>query len=161
MSGQVTYSWIPSTARIIVISAGGAICPSAFCNTSETIYWPIKDPLDVLDYVVDLSQVIAGNVGDAVATLQVQIAPANPGDLTLVSSSADGDQVVLWFSQGFAGTTYAITLTIGTNSGRVIGRTLYLPVQALATPPIPVESLVDQNGNPIIDQSGDPITVSE
>jgi hypothetical protein len=112
--------------------------------------WPVKDP----------SEAIAGNEGDSIATLDVGISPNNPGDLTLQSSSADGDLAIMWFAAGFAGTTYAVTVTIGTNSGRIIGRTVNLPVLSLATPPVPPDAITDQTGAPIMDQADQPITTN-
>ena len=38
-----------------------------------------KGPSDTLDYVLDISEAIAGNEGDAIATLDVLISPSNPG----------------------------------------------------------------------------------
>jgi len=126
----------------------------------QTLTWPVKDPNDVLDYVVDLSQALAGDEGDAVSTLDVQIAPANPGDLVLQASSADGDLAILWLAQGVAGTIYAVTVVVGTNSGRVIARTINLPVMALASSPILPAPLTDQTGTPLVDQNGNPLTTS-
>jgi hypothetical protein len=122
--------------------------------------WPVKDPTDTLDYVVDISEVVAGNEGDSVATIDVVINPDNPGDLALQSSSADGDLAILWFTAGFAGTIYSITVTIGTNSGRIVGRTITLPVLSLATPPVPPDAITTQTGAPITDQSDQPITTN-
>ena len=45
--------------------------------------WPTKDPIDILDYQFDISPALIGNDGDAIATLDVTIEPAQPGDLTL------------------------------------------------------------------------------
>lgn len=160
MATVVTHSWIPSTARVVVLEGFGQIPRGVPPVVAGNVSWPAKDPLDVLDYVVDLSDAIAGNEGDAVATLDVQIAPSAAGDLTLVSARADGDQVVVWLAGGFGGTTYGVTLTIGTNAGRVISRTIDLPVQALARPPVPPGALIDQAGNPLIDQGGSILTTS-
>jgi hypothetical protein len=160
MGTPAAYSWIPSTARVIVLDAPG-ILPrgSRFCAT-PVLDWPPKDPTDTLDFTIDISQIVAGNEGDAIATLDVVISPDNPGDLTLNASSADGDLAILWLSAGFADIVYAVTVTIGTNSGRIIGRTINLPVLALAMPPIPPQALTDQSGNPITDQTDSPITAT-
>jgi hypothetical protein len=122
--------------------------------------WPPKDPGDTLDFTLDISGAISGNEGDAIASLDVAISPANPGDLSLISSSADGDLAIMLFSAGFAGTVYQVTVTVSTNSGRVIGRTINLPVVALANPPGQQDDLTDQYGNPITDQNNAPIIVT-
>jgi hypothetical protein len=129
-------------------------------TTAPSLVWPAKDPSDTLDYVFDISCALAGNSGDAIATLDVAISPSNPGDLTLNASSADGDQAILWFSAGFPGTTYAITVYVSTNGGRTIGRTVMLPVIQLATPMVAPNDITDQTGAPITDQNQQPITTS-
>jgi hypothetical protein len=156
MATPASYSWIPSTARLVVLDGFG-IAPRGTPPCAPPLCWPAKDPSDTLDFILDISEAIAGNDGDAIATLDVVISPANPGDLTLQSSSADGTQAILWLTAGFAGTTYAVTVTAGTNAGRVIGRTINLPVVALATPPVPPGTLTDQTGAPITDQTDAPI----
>ena len=160
MATQAAYSWIPSTARVIVLDAPGIAPRGTLPCAPAVLNWPPKDPTDTLDFTVDISEVIAGNEGDAIATLDVVIGPSNPGDLTLVGSSADGDLAILWLSAGFAGVVYSVTVTIGTNSGRIIGRTINLPVVALATPPVPPEALTDQSGDPITDQTDAAIIVT-
>ncbi len=160
MGTAAAYSWIPSTARVIIIDGFGMVPRGTVPILQPPLAWPVKDPSDTLDYVVDISEAIAGNEGDSIATLDVGISPNNPGDLTLQSSSADGDLAIMWFAAGFAGTTYAVTVTIGTNSGRIIGRTVNLPVLSLATPPVPPDAITDQTGAPIMDQADQPITTN-
>jgi hypothetical protein len=82
------------------------------------------------------------------------------GDLTLNSSSAEGTQAILWLSQGFAGTTYAVTIIVGTQSGRTIARTVSLPVVALATQSVPAAAITTQTGSPITDQNDQALTTS-
>lgn len=160
MGTPVTYSWIPSTARVVLLDGFGPIPRGTLQILQPPLSWPVKDPTDTLDYVIDISEAIAGNEGDSIATLDVAISPNNPGDLTLQSSSADGDIAIMWFTAGFSGTTYAVTVTIGTNSGRVIGRTVSLPVLSLATQPVPPDAITDQTGAPLTDQTDHPITTN-
>lgn len=161
MATPANYSWIPSLARIVVLDGFGIIPRGTFQTVPQPLSWPTKDPGDTLDYIVDISEAIAGNDGDSIATLDIAINPANPGDLTLTGSSAGGDQAILWMTGGYAGTVYEVTVTIGTNSGRTLNRTILLPVLSLATPPVPPQALTDQLGSPITDQQDDPITVTE
>ena len=160
MATPATYSWIPSTARVILIDGFGMIPRGTLQVPQPPPAWPAKDPGDTLDYVLDISEAIAGNEGDSIATLDVVISPDNSGDLTVQSASADGDQAILWLTAGYAGTTYAVTITIGTNSGRVIGRTINLPVIYLAAPAVGSSAITTQTGAPITDQDDDPITTS-
>jgi hypothetical protein len=120
--------------------------------------WPTKDPNDVLDYQLNISPALIGNEGDSIATLDVLIAPDNPGDLTLNEAQADGPSAVLWLSGGQAGTVYTITVLISTVTGRTLHRSILLPVLSLSAPPIPSNAidiasgvvLTDQNGNPVL-----------
>jgi hypothetical protein len=160
MGTQAAYSWIPSTARLLALDGYGLQPRGTLPCPPPILSWPAKDPTDTLDFILDISEAIAGNEGDSIATLDVVISPDNPGDLTLQSSSADGDLAIMWFTAGFAGIVYQVTVTVGTNSGRVIGRTINLPVMAFATPPVPPEALTDQTGNPITDQTDAPIIVT-
>ena len=160
MPTTATYSWIPSTARVVYVDGFGCVPRGTLQIAPPSLVWPAKDPSDTLDYVFYISFALAGNSGDAIATLDVAISPSNPGDLALNSSSADGDQAILWLSAGFAGTTYAVTVTVSTNSGRVIGRTVTLPVIQLTAPPIASNDITDQTGAPITDQNQQPITTS-
>lgn len=161
MSTAATHSWQPTTARTVVVEGFGPYPPGVLQTQPPALIWPVKDPGDVLDYVFDLSDALAGNDGDAIATLDVAISPDNTGDLTLHSSSADGDLAILWLASGVAGTTYAVTVVVGTNSGRVFSRTVSLPVQALTTQPSSASNVItDQNGAPITNQTGAALTTN-
>jgi hypothetical protein len=161
MSTMATHSWQPTTARIVVVEGFGPYPPGVLQTPPPPLIWPVKDPGDVLDYILDLSDALAGNDGDTIATLDVSISPANTGDLTLQSSSADGDQAILWLASGVAGTTYAVTVVVGTNSGRIFSRTVSLPVEALANSSGSDSNVItDQTGAPITDQTGASLTTS-
>lgn len=118
----------------------------------------MKDPQDTLDFVVDYTNALAGDEGDAIAALDVAISPAGPGDLTLVSSQTEGVQAILWLAAGQAGVNYAVTVVVSTNSGRSIARTISLPVVQLATASAFGTILTDQSGAAITDQAGSPLT---
>ncbi len=160
MGTPAQFSWQPSTARVVTIQGFGPFPRGTWQITPPNLAWPVKDPGDTLDYVLDLSVALAGDVGDGIATLDVAIMPANSGDLRLVSSRADGNQAVLWLGDGLSGITYGVTVVIGTNSGRVLSRTISLPVQSLAAPMPFGNDITDQNGVPLTDQSGNPLTLS-
>jgi hypothetical protein len=161
MSTPATHTWQPTNARLVTVEGFGPFPSGVLQTQPPALIWPVKDPGDVLDYVFDVSDALAGNDGDAIATLDVSISPNNTGDLTLQSSSADGDQAILWLASGVAGTTYAVTLVVGTNSGRIISRTVSLPVQALASPASSASNVItDQTGAPITTQVGATLTTS-
>ena len=160
MGTQVNYTWIPSTSRLLVLDGFCVYPRGTSFIPSQPLAWPAKDPTETLDFILDIGGAIAGNEGDAIASLDVSIFPDNPGDLTLQSSSADGDLAILWLTAGYAGTVYQVTVTVGTNSGRIIARTINLPVAGLAKSPNAQNDLTDQYGNPITDQNNSPIIVT-
>ena len=161
MGTPASISWIPSTARVIVLDGFGIVPRGTLQAAQQLLAWPVKDPGDILDYVFDVSEALAGSEGDSIATLDVQIAPALPGGL--------GDECIerRWeqshsfgWRRGFAGTTYAVTLMIGTQSGRMIARTVSLPVLALAAQASSGDAITDQTGQPITDQNDIPLTAT-
>lgn len=75
------------------------------------------------------------------------------------SSATNGQRAILWLGAGQSGTTYAVTLAIGTSAGRSFQRTVLLPCLSLsAEPPLGTE-LVTETGAPILDQTGHPIFI--
>ncbi len=175
MPTPAVHLWQPSSARVLsltgsvpsasssivsMISALAAGATTATAAAGAPLSWPPKDPNDVLDYTLDVSDALVGDIGDSIATLDVSIAPNAAGDLTLNSSSASGTVAVLWFSGGNIGTTYVVTVSINTASGRTIARAIQLPVISL----IDISSntngaLTTQLGSVITDQNGNPLTL--
>jgi hypothetical protein len=144
----------------VLVDGFGLVPRGSIQAAANVLMWPAKDPSETLDYVFDISPALAGNQGDSIATVDVAIDPNNPGDLALQASSADGDQAILWLTGGVTGTTYDVTITVGTNNGRVIARTVNLPVVTLAVPPGASNAITDQTGAPITTQTASPITTS-
>ena len=160
MGTPAQHVWQASTSRIVVPDGFGPYPRGTWQTVPPPLSWPVKDPGDTLDYVVDLSRALAGDAGDGIATLDVAISPNDSGDLTLAFSRADGDRAILWLTAGIAGTTYAVTVVIGTQSGRMVSRTIGLTVMALATPMPFGDVITDQAGTPLTDQTDGPITIS-
>ena len=133
MPTTASHAWRPSAARTIVLDTFVPVPRGTTPLIPPALSWPVKDPGDVLDYQFDIAPALIGNDGDTISTLDITISPANPGDLTLNSSTADGARAVLWLSNGQTGTVYTITLNIGTEAGRTIVRSVLLPVFSLAT----------------------------
>ena len=111
----------------------------------------------MLDYQFDISPALVGNDGDAIATLDVTIEPANPGDLVLNSATTDGALAIVWLSGGQPGTIYTVSLVITTVNGRTINRTILLPVLYLSVPPFPPNALITDTGVVLTDQNGNPV----
>ncbi len=158
MSGTVAHLWRPSDSRIAVLDSFVPVARGSTVTAPPPLNWAAKDPKDVLDYQFDIRPAIIGNDGDSISEVHVEISPDVAGGLVLNSSIADGSRVVLWISGGEAGVIYTVTLKIRTTSGRVVQRSVLLPVLSLSTPPVPENAielgggliLTDQNGNPVL-----------
>ena len=159
--GSAPHVWQPSIARRIVLDGFLPLPRGTIPATPAYFSWPAKDPGDTLDYEIDISQALAGNDNDAVATVTATVAPIDT--LVVGQIACDGPSGVIWLSGGQAGTTYSVQLVITTLTGRVIARTVLLPVQSLApatVPPPSTAGLTAQNGLSISDNSGAAILVS-
>ncbi len=157
MPTTATHVWRPSAARTITLDAFVPVPRGTVASTPALLSWPLKDPSDLLDYQFDIAPALIGNDGDAIATLDIAINPSNPGDLSLSSTAADGTRAVLWLSGGQPGTVYTVTLTIGTQAGRVVARSVLLPVATLAVPPLPAGTILTNVGGVLVDQNGNPV----
>lgn len=157
MGTTANHVWRPSVARVLVVDGFVPGPRGVPVRMLATPAWPAKDPADVLDYQFDIAPALTGNDGDAVATLDVAISPANPGDLSLASAAADGARAVVWLQGGQAGTTYTVTLTIGTQAGRTLSRSVLLPVVALSAAVTAAEALTTDTGTTLTDSSGNAI----
>ncbi len=157
MGTPAQFVWQTSTARVVIVDGFGPYPRGTWQTAPTPLTWPIKDPGDTLDYVVDFGRALAGDPGDGVITLDVAITPANAGDLKLAQSRADGNQVILWLTGGLAGLTYAVTVVVGTQGGRSISRTIGLTVLTLSVPAPFGSDITDQAGVPLTDQGGLPL----
>ena len=156
MPTPAPHVWRPGAARVVTLDALPAV-RGAPARTPSLPAWPAKDPADVLDYQFDTAP--GAQEHDGVATLDVSITPVTPGGLQLVSAAADGARAVLWLGGGRAGVTYAVTLTLGTRAGRTLARTVLLPVLALTAPVAGAEALQTETGDPVQDNTGQPLTL--
>ena len=159
MVTTASHVWRPSAARVLVMDGfvpGPRGVPAVAAVTPT---WPAKDPADVLDYQFDIAPALTGNDGDAVATLDVSISPSSPGDLSLASAAADGSRAVLWLQGGQAGTTYTVTLVVGTQAGRQLSRSVLLPVTALAAAAVLPNTLTTDSGSALTDGFGNALVL--
>ena len=160
MPTPATHVWKPSNARTVVLDSFIPVPRGSTAVAPPPLNWPTKDPVDVLDYQFDISPALVGNDGDAIATLDVTIEPANPGDLILNSATTDGAVAILWLSRGQSGTVYTVNLVITTFNGRTINRSILLPVLYLSVPPIPTNALITEQGVVLTDQNGNPVLIA-
>jgi hypothetical protein len=160
MPQGVQALWQLSSARRIALNGLLPLPRGVVPADLPPLVWPAKDPGDVLDYALDLSAALAGDPTDQVASVGVVVQPSgNPGDLVTGSVVANGTSAVVWFSAGVAGTTYAVQLSIGTLKGRVISRSVLLPVQSLAAAASVNNPLTTSTGSIVTDQNGNPILI--
>lgn len=157
MPTTATHVWKPSVARTVTLDAFIPVPRGATPTPAVLPSWPLKDPADLLDYQFDIAPALIGNDGDAIATLDIAITPSNPGDLALTATSADGARAVLWLGGGQVGITYVVSLSIGTQAGRSLARSVLLPVAQLAVPGSSQNGLVTSDGLTLTDQNGNPI----
>lgn len=158
MTTPASHLWRPSNARYVQIDGFVPTPRGPQIPPPQALAWPAKDPGDTLDYVFDISSALTANPGDTISTLDVTVAPDNPGDVTLASSSADGPRAVLWLTGGQALTTYTVTINITTTGGRTLARSIALPVVSLASVPAPANALSTPAGQMLTDPTGTPLT---
>jgi hypothetical protein len=160
MSMTINHVWKPSNARLATIDSFIPVPRGTAGTAPPPMNWPTKDPGDILDYILDIGPAIVGNDGDGIATLSVSLSPSNPGDLVVQSTTADGSRIILWLSEGQAGTIYTITFGITTINGRSLHRSVLLPVCLLSVPAIPPNALITAAGVALTDQNGNPVLSS-
>ena len=116
-------------ARTVVIPADG----DAF------LQWQTAEPSDALDYVLDATAAIPG---DLIAALSVSIFPSGSGEMTVSAVSAVLNVATIRLSGGVAGRLYSIRVDATTQLGRLYSWVVYLPVMDprsnIAPPPAPV-----------------------
>jgi hypothetical protein len=157
MSTPASHVWKPSGARSVTIDSFIPVTRGSTAVAPPLLNWPTKDPGDTLDYEVDISPALVGNDGDSIATLDVTVTPDNPGDLSVSSTTVDGTRCVFWLTEGQSGTTYTVTIVVGTVNGRTIQRSVLVPVLNLSVPQIPADALETNAGTVVTDQNGNPI----
>lgn len=89
---------------------------------------PTKDPLDVIDHVIDWSKYL-GTEDTISVPPTLTVTPA--GELTVRDVYLEGNLVRFWCEGGVAGVTYKLSCTITTTGGRTISRTVQLNVADL------------------------------
>jgi hypothetical protein len=161
MSTTVSHVWKPSNARLVIVDSFIPIPRGTSPIAPAPLNWPTKDPGDILDYILDIGPAIVGNDGDGIATLAVSVSPSNPGGLVVQSTTADGSRVILWLSEGLAGTIYTVTFSITTINGRSLQRSVLLPVLMLSVPVVPPNAFITTAGVVLTDQNGNPVLSSD
>lgn len=162
MSGILSstrHSYKPSNARLLTLGGFTPVPRGAVAAPPAMPSWPVKDPNDLLDYAVDLSPAVVGDDGDSAVSVNVISSPSSTGDVVINSISSDGLLVVLWIGGGNTGTIYTIDLNVTLASGRVLSRSIALPVYTLSGAAPTTANLVTETGANITDGNGNPIVV--
>jgi len=87
-----------------------------------TLYWPDKDPDEVLDYQLDWADRLDG---DTIATVTWAV----PSPLIKGAESATSTVATVWLSGGTADTIYSIGCRITTAAGRTLDQTVKIRVR--------------------------------
>lgn len=87
------------------------------------IYWPDKDPDEVLDYQLDWS---ARLDGDTISTVTWTV----PVGLTKGAESNTTTSATVWLSSGTLHQTYSIGCRITTAAGRTMDQTIKLRIKS-------------------------------
>jgi hypothetical protein len=157
MAALVSHVWKPSKTRTITIDSFVPVPRGSAASAPALLSWPSKDPGDILDYQLNIEPALVGNEGDTIDSVDIDIDPSQPGDLSLDNVSADGYNIVIWLSSGQAGVTYNVTVKTSLSSGRALQRTILLPVVALSYPSIATNAIETTAQDPLTDQNGNPI----
>ncbi|MBN8871904.1 MAG: hypothetical protein J0H67_03630 [Rhodospirillales bacterium] len=147
----------PSTARVVTIDSFIPVPRGSQAAAPPLLNWPAKDPNDVLDYQVEYAPAVIGNDADGIATLDVTVSPNAPGDLLVTRTTVDGTRAVLWMSAGQSGVVYVVTLAMTTMNGRVVQRSVLLPVVSLSSITVSPLALLTSDGVMITDHNGNPL----
>jgi hypothetical protein len=160
MTTMVSHIWKPSPSRIIAIDGFVPVPRGSSASTPPPLSWAPKDPGDVLDYQLNLQPALIGNEGDTIESVDVGVDPSQAGDLSVDSVSADGYRIIFWVSGGQANVTYTVTVRSNMASGRVIQRSVLLPVVPLSVPTTLPNSIQTETQISLNDQNGDPLVTS-
>src|ERR1700733_6099145 len=120
----VSHVWKPSKTRTLTIDSFVPVPRGSTATVPTMLSWPAKDPGDTLDYQLDIEPALVGNEGDTIDSVDIDVDPSQPGDLSLDNTAADGYKIVIWLSSGQAGVTYNVTVKAALASGRTIQRTI-------------------------------------
>ena len=157
MATLVSHVWKPSKTRTMTIDSFVPVPRGSTAAAPTLLSWPSKDPGDILDYQLDIEPALVGNEGDTINSVDIDVSPNQPGDLSLDNIAADGYKIVVWLSAGQAGVTYNVTVKAALASGRTLQRTILLPVVALSSLSVPENAIETTAQDPLTDQNGNPI----
>lgn len=92
-----------------------------------SLLWPPKDPQDFLDFTLDFSLWLNG---DVVSNVNVTIDPNTTSSLSAQKVDfTDGMHVIVWFIGGLSGENAVVHVSAQTSLGRSKEVTVMLPIE--------------------------------
>lgn len=89
--------------------------------------FPAKDPVDVIELIVDWSRYLGHS--DKIVDLPILV--TSPEGLTVRDLVVEGSLLKFWCEGGTAGQSYKLSCTITTERGRTVNRTATIEVADL------------------------------
>ncbi len=134
MPTTAAHVWRPSAARTITLDAFIPVPRGTTATVPAPLSWPLKDPETC--WTTSSTSRRPSSATTATRSPRSTSPSARPTQATSPCPQpppmAPGPS--LWLAAGQPGTTYTVTLTIGTQAGRTIARSVLLPVATLAIP---------------------------
>ena len=81
------------------------------------LVWPEAEPDDDLDYSLDISAAL-DEVGDAIASVDVSVAPSGSGEMSPHSASFSGNVITVWLAGGAPSRVYYVQVVVTTVADR-------------------------------------------
>ena len=120
---------IPTPERIVRAAAHRPQNSLGVLVTQRPTVLTARRTGDVLDWWVDMSDVLAAGSDDHVTSVRASITPAgSPGDLEVSETAVVGSLVGLLIAGGVDGVTYTISVEVTTDTGRLVTVPLSQPV---------------------------------
>jgi hypothetical protein len=114
------------------------------------MWWPPKDPLETLDYSLDISPDLI-DCGDRISQVSVRAAPSGTGALQIASPAIAGGVVTAVLSGGTGGVNYVVEFNVTT---AIRGFHFLYHVFLAVAPPF------SEAGEPGIDSYGTAVTAT-
>jgi len=119
-----------SPARRLVVPRRDAT-PRGFTPSPLPLVWPDKAAAAVLDYAIDVAQLLDST--DTLASASAAALPGVPGAVEVDSVSVDDSVITVWLSGGVDGEDYDVQITWSASSGRTDQMTIALSVRDRVT----------------------------
>lgn len=120
----------PSPSRRLIVPRRDAT-PRGYTRAPLLLRWPDKEPGSVLDYSLDIAQLL--DAGDSVSAFTAATLPSVPGGLVVDSTIASGTIGTAWLGDGADGVDYQVQMAFSSLAGRHLDVTVWLRVASLTS----------------------------